>query len=223
MTTAPPLNTAFSQTLRARSWELHRNAEGSGYLRALMAGELDRDAYAALVAQEWFVYVTLDGAGRELRSHPMTAPFLATELRRVAGLEADLHYLLGGGWRRAIVPGAATSRYVRRIQEVGTTWPAGFVAHHYTRYLGDLSGGQAIAAVVARHYGFTDGQGVRSYEFPSITSAKGFKDNYRAKLDAAPWSEAEREQIINEVLLAYRLNTELLDELAGTLDLPVRP
>jgi heme oxygenase len=33
-------------------------------------------------------------------------------------------------------------------------------------------------------------------------------------LDAAPWDSAEQERVIDEVLRAYRFNTELFEDLA---------
>ena len=41
-----------------------------------------------------------------------------------------------------------------------------------------------------------------------------FKEVYREQLDAAPWDAAEQERVIDEVLLAYRFNTELFEDLA---------
>jgi heme oxygenase len=105
-------------------------------------------------------------------------------------------------------------RYVDRIDEIAADhWAGGFVAHHYTRYLGDLSGGQAIRRIMQRHFGF-ETNGVGFYLFDQIASPKAFKDTYREQLDAVDWDAAERERVIDEVLAAYRLNTELFDDLA---------
>jgi heme oxygenase (biliverdin-producing, ferredoxin) len=103
---------------------------------------------------------------------------------------------------------------VDRIYEfVAQLWAGGFVAHHYTRYLGDLSGGQAIRRLMQRHFGF-ETNGVGFYLFEQIADPKTFKDTYREQLDTAGWDESERERVIDEVLAAYRLNTELFDDLA---------
>ena len=105
-------------------------------------------------------------------------------------------------------------RYVDRINEIAAEhWAGGFVAHHYTRYLGDLSGGQAIRRIMQRQFGF-ETNGVGFYLFDQIASPKAFKDTYREQLDAVGWDAAERERVIDEVLAAYRLNTELFDDLA---------
>ena len=92
-------------------------------------------------------------------------------------------------------------------------WPGGFIAHHYTRYLGDLSGGQIIRTLLQRQYGF-ETNGVGFYLFADIAKPKLFKDTYRSQLDAVEWTEDERERVIDEVGLAFRFNTELFDDLA---------
>jgi heme oxygenase len=93
------------------------------------------------------------------------------------------------------------------------TWPGGYIAHHYTRYLGDLSGGQFIAGAVARVYKLTPPNGVRFYDFSSLGDLTEFKERYRALLDTAPWDDDERNRIVGEIGIAYAHNTELLVDL----------
>jgi heme oxygenase len=64
-----------------------------------------------------------------------------------------------------------------------------------------------------RQFGF-ETNGVGFYLFDQIAKPKEFKDVYRAQLDAVTWSEAERERVIDEVMVAYRFNTELFVDLA---------
>jgi len=180
----------------------------------LMTGKGTREDYIALVAQHYFVYEALEAAAVAFADDPIAAPFLSDQLTRLPALEADLSFLLGDGWRDAVAPLPTTVRYVDRINQVAAErWAGGFVAHHYTRYLGDLSGGQAIRRVMQRQFGF-ETNGVGFYLFDQIASPKEFKDTYREQLDTAGWDEAERERVIDEVLAAYRLNTELFDDLA---------
>ncbi len=204
----------FSQALRERTWSGHGESEGAGFMSDLMAGKGTREDYIALVAQHYFVYEALESAAVAFADDPVAAPFLSDQLTRLPALEADLSFLTDGGWRDAIVPLPTTVRYVDRINEiVAQHWAGGFVAHHYTRYLGDLSGGQAIRRLMQRHFGF-ETNGVGFYLFEQIADPKTFKDTYREQLDTAGWDESERERVIDEVLAAYRLNTELFDDLA---------
>ncbi|GAA3669154.1 heme oxygenase (biliverdin-producing) [Microbacterium marinilacus] len=204
-----PLSTA----LRERTRDAHSTSEGAGFMSALLKGERSRDDYISLVAQHYFVYAALEAATERMRQDPVASRFISDKLTRLPALEADLEFLLGADWRERISPLPATAEYVARIEQVGSTWAGGFVAHHYTRYLGDLSGGQHIGRVMKRQFGF-DTNGIGFYIFADIADPTAFKDVYRDELDAVPWDDAEKERVIAEVLLAYDFNTRLFDDLA---------
>ncbi|MFI8632857.1 heme oxygenase (biliverdin-producing) [Microbacterium sp. NPDC077663] len=204
----------FSAAVRARSASAHSSSEGADFMSDLMRGEGSREDYVALVAQHWFIYEALESAAARMSGDPVASRFLSDKLTRLPALEADLEFLIGQDWRDRIAPLPTTARYVARIAEVGATWPGGFVAHHYTRYLGDLSGGQFIARVMSRRFGF-ETNGIGFYLFDDIADPDAFKDVYREQLDAVPWDAAERERVIDEVLLAYRFNTDLFADLAA--------
>lgn len=205
---------SFSTALRERSRSAHSDSEGASFMSDLMRGKGTRDDYVALVAQHWFIYEALERAAEAMRDDPIAAPFITEKLTRLPALEADLAYLIGDDWHERITPMPTTERYVARIDEVGSTWPGGFVAHHYTRYLGDLSGGQFIGKIMARQFELGS-NGIGFYVFDEIADPAAFKDVYREQLDAAPWDAAEAERVIDEVLLAYRFNTDLFVDLAA--------
>ncbi len=204
---------SFSTALRERSAGAHSGSEGAGFMSDLIKGEGTRADYVALVAQHWFIYAALEAAAERMKSDPVASVFITDRLTRLPALEADLEFLIGSDWRQCIVPLPTTQRYVDRVNQVSTTWAGGFVAHHYTRYLGDLSGGQFIGKLMAHRFGF-DTNGIGFYLFADIADPKEFKEVYREQLDAAPWDEAEKERVIDEVLLAYRFNTELFEDLS---------
>jgi heme oxygenase len=204
---------SFSTALRERSSGAHSGSEGAGFMSDLIKGDGTREDYTALVAQHWFIYEALEGAAERMRRDPVASVFITEKLTRLPALAADLEFLIGPDWRERIEPLPTTSRYVARINQVGATWPGGFVAHHYTRYLGDLSGGLFIGKLMQRRFGF-DTNGVGFYIFDEIADPKAFKDVYRDQLDAAPWDDAEKERVIDEVLVAYQFNTELFEDLA---------
>ncbi|MBE9373733.1 biliverdin-producing heme oxygenase [Saccharopolyspora sp. HNM0983] len=207
------MSTRFSAALREATWAEHERAESAGFMRGLLAGDLPSGAYADLTAQHYFAYRVLEQAAESMRGDPVAGPFVFDELTRLPALERDLHHLLGDDWADRIRPNTATQRYCARLQEVCFTWPGGFIAHSYTRYLGDLSGGQAIRGTVERTFGLTDGVGAEFYRFPGIPRPREFKDDYRGRLDGAPWSPDEQGRVIDEVLEAYRHNTDVLVEL----------
>ncbi|MEU0519502.1 biliverdin-producing heme oxygenase [Streptosporangium sp. NPDC006007] len=202
----------FSEVLRNATWSDHESAEDEGYLKALMAGRLSREAYGELVAQHYFAYVALDNASRALADDPVAGPFVFPVLYREEALIRDLETIYGADWRSRIEPSRPTRTLVARIEQVAD-WPGGHIAHHYTRYMGDLSGGQFIRMELQKIYGYQPGGGVDFYLFDEVGSLPRFKNDYRARLDALPVDEAEKQRIIGETRLAYQLNTEVLADL----------
>ncbi|MFB4263953.1 heme oxygenase (biliverdin-producing) [Nonomuraea sp. GTA35] len=208
------VTTSFSETLRNSTWADHQSAESEGYLSALMSGRLSEHDYGEMVAQHYFAYTALDGVSRQLAAHPVAGRFVFPELYREPALERDLATIYGPGWRERIVPSKSTRTLVARIHQVAD-WPGGYVAHHYTRYLGDLSGGQFIRMELQKIYGYAKGGGVDFYFFDELGSLPRFKNEYRSRLDALglELDESEQQRVIGEVKLAYQLNTEVLTEL----------
>ncbi|MET7419924.1 biliverdin-producing heme oxygenase [Dactylosporangium sp. NPDC005555] len=204
----------FSTAVRTLTGGVHRDAERSRFLDDLVAGTLPLTCYAAMVAQHWHIYAALEQAADAMRDDPVAGAFVHDGLTRLPALEADLDALLGEDWKTRSAPVPATIRYVHRLRDVCRTWSGGFVAHHYTRYLGDLSGGRFIAAAVRKAYGLPGVTGTRFYEFDGIGSPAAFKAQYRDTLDAAAWSPDERRRVLDEVLVAYRLNIDVLHDLA---------
>jgi len=192
----------------------HRSSEGATFMGELLAGRSTRDDYVALVSQHWAIYDALEGAELAVRVVPLVAPFLSPALTRLPALETDLAFLIGDDWRDHLDLVPATVEYAARIREVAAEWPAGYIAHHYTRYLGDLSGGLHIGRVIARQFGF-ETNGIGFYLFDQIADPAAFKNQYRAQLDAAPWAAGEQEAVVDEVLRAYDYNTRIFEQLGA--------
>jgi heme oxygenase len=208
-TTADPAAVRFSTSLRERTMPDHGDAEGSTLMRDLVAGTLDRERMGALLGQHLLVYRALEDRARALADDPVVAPFLLPGLERTPALEADVALLLGPGAAADLVALPGTAEYVARLEAVGA-WAGGFVAHHYTRFLGDLSGGQHIRRIVERAYPDLP---IRFYTFDDVASPKALKDRYRELLDGAPWSPDEQDRIVAEVKQAYRLNQAMFASL----------
>jgi heme oxygenase len=206
----------FSATLRASTKVLHDRANHSEYMNALLGGELSLAGYTRLAVQYFFIYQAIEQASDQMAGHAVGGEFVFDELRRLPLLELDLAHLVGPDWRTEIEPLASTQAYTARIGEAAS-WAGGYVAHHYTRYLGDIAGGQIIRRLLERKFGL-DEAGTMFYHFDEIGSAPAFRDRYRAKLDAAPWGEQERAGVISETAVAFGCNVAVFEELARDLD-----
>ncbi len=211
-----PGSTPFSTLIRTASHQQHTEAENSGFMTDLLGGRLGVAAYRLYTEQLWFVYGALEGAAEELAGDPVAGPFLDRALLRRAALARDLDHLHGSPeWRTPARPLPATAAYADRIAEVGRTWPGGYVAHHYTRYLGDLSGGQVVRGRAERLWGLPrKGDGVRFYVFEDIGNPAAYKRGYRERLDALPADDLEKQRIVEECRHAFALNTAVFADLA---------
>lgn len=209
--------TAFSEAIRTASWAVHEHAEAQPFMQDLLSGRLPLDAYTALLAQQHLVYRELERIAVRMAADPVAGPFVRPELFRLPSLEADLAALAGASWSEQLVPIAATAAYLDRLRGAAASWSGAFVAHHYVRYMGDLSGGQVIRRVLERTFGIEDHAGTSFYVFDGVDDLRSCKEGYRARLDAAPWTAEERERIVAEVLVAYDLNAAVIDELGRTV------
>ena len=207
----PPLSVAMRVGSRAE----HEAAEGSAFMAELLAGRVVAAGYAAYLLRLRTVYEALESAGRSHREDPWVAAVHDRNLERLAAIDADLDHWLPDGAGRAVDSPAATA-YAKRLHAATATWGGLHVAHHYTRYLGDLSGGQAIGRTLERHFDL-DGHGVAFYTFAAVPKPKPYKDAYRARLDALAPSATEQASIVDEVRTAFELNRALFAELGEHL------
>ncbi|MGW8505278.1 biliverdin-producing heme oxygenase [Streptomyces sp. CLCI03] len=205
---------AFSTVIRVASHEQHTEAETSTFMSDLLGGRLGVDAYTRYTEQLWFVYRALEDAAESLKDDPVAGPFIQPELMRVAEIERDLAHLVGPDWRESVTALPATRAYADRVARCAAEWPGGYVAHHYTRYLGDLSGGQIIRDKAERTWGFErKGDGVRFYVFSDISNPAAFKRTYRELLDAIAADDLAKQRIIDECKRAFDFNGAVFREL----------
>ncbi|OLZ69349.1 biliverdin-producing heme oxygenase [Streptomyces sp. IMTB 2501] len=205
---------SFSTLIRTASHEQHVEAETSTFMSDLLGGRLGVAAYARYTEQLWFVYEALESDTGPLAADPVAGPFIRPELLRLTALERDLAHLRGPGWRAGLSALPATREYADRVRACAERWPGGYVAHHYTRYLGDLSGGQIIRDRAEKTWGFArKGDGVRFYVFEGVANPAEFKRSYRKLLDAIGVDDLEKQRIMSECKRAFALNTAVFRSL----------
>ncbi|MFE3052956.1 heme oxygenase (biliverdin-producing) [Nocardia sp. NPDC059239] len=209
-------STPFSTLIRTATEQQHNEAEHSTFMRDMLGGQLGVEAFYRYTAQLWFVYAALEKHSAALASDPVAGPFVKPELARLAALEADLAHLGGANWRDELTALPATAAYAARIEECAGDWSAGYVVHHYTRYLGDLSGGQVIRGTAEKLWNLPKkGDGVRFYVFEDIANPAAFKRDYREALDQLPLDGPEVDRVLDEARLAFTMNTDLFRELGA--------
>ncbi len=215
MTIAPLAEATASDSLdvaalvRAASADDHRAAETRGFITALMGGALSLEDYTRYLAQLAWVYEALEERGRRPGDPAVFDPALV----RMPAIESDLAALGASDWRELHQPLPETAHYAAHLRAVAGD-DVRYLAHHYTRYLGDLSGGQAIAKLVARHYGATPDQ----LAFSRFDLVEGggvqYKRWYRDAMNALALSPVEVEVLVAEVRFSFRLNSAIFEALA---------
>ena len=221
-----------STKLKKGTAKAHREAENVSFVRNFIKGKIDRDLYIDMGVALWYVYCALE---EELDRHA-DAHFAALhqplKLSRKASLERDLEFFLGTEWKTKVKASMATKEYVQRIRAVAAADPILLVAHSYTRYLGDLSGGKVLQRVAKKALGLEKAEdggvdGLRFYEFNQISEgAKVFKNSYRETLDNMNLTPWQVKRLVGEANVAFVLNMRLFEELdvkAGNKGASVRP
>ena len=202
----------FSKELKLGTKKSHSAAENTKFVGSFLRGVLNPEEYRNLLAQFYYVYSTMETAIRESNDERVKQVYYP-ELERVASLEKDLEYYYGPYWKDEIYMTEACNTYTYRIKEIAEQDPYLLVAHHYTRYIGDLSGGQILKNIAKKALNPPVGKGLDFYDFPSIDDAKEWKTIYRFRLDRMGFTESEKNAIISEANYAFRLNMYLFDEI----------
>lgn len=203
--------------LREGTKKAHTMAENTGFIACFLKGTVEPTSYRKLVANLYFVYSAMEEEMQKHQNHPILGNLYFPELNRKASLEQDLTYYFGSNWKEQVAPSEAAKSYVARIHEVSEQSPELLIAHLYTRYMGDLSGGQILKKIAKNAMNLTDGAGTNFYEFEQIDDEKAFKKMYRERLDAVEVDEATADQIVEEANDAFGLNMHMFKELEGNL------
>jgi heme oxygenase len=203
--------------LREGTKKSHTMAENVGFIKCFLKGTVEKTSYRKLAGNLYFVYSAMEEEMERHRNHPILSKLYFPELNRKQSLEQDLYYYYGSNWKEEVKPSEAAKAYVSRIREVSNTQPELLIAHLYTRYLGDLSGGQILKGIAQKAMNLQDGQGTQFYEFNDISDEKAFKVNYRQQMDSVDIDQDMATRIVDEANDAFGMNMKMFNELEGNL------
>ena len=211
------MSVALAAQLREGTKKAHTMAENTGFESCFLKGVVDKSSYRKLVADLYFVYEAMEEEIDQLSEHPVVGPVGKKELNRVESLSQDLSYYFGENWKEEIQPSPSAALYVERIHALAKESPELLVGHHYTRYMGDLSGGQILKNIAQKAMNMDGDDGLRFYIFDDIADEKGFKTMYRSTMDELPIDQAMADRIVEEANNAFHLNMKMFQELEGNL------
>ena len=205
----------LAKQLKVGTKKSHSAAENTSFVASFLRGVVAEESYRTLVSDLYFVYRAMEEEVRRLKNNEFVKVVYFPELERELALERDVRYYWGPNWRAIITPSDSAQLYANRIREIGLKDPLLLVAHHYTRYLGDLSGGQILKGIAQKAMNLREGEGLHFYEFEQVEDTKEFKVKYRAALDTLELDQSQIDAIIAEANYAFKLNMYVFDELAG--------
>lgn len=157
----------------------------------------------------------LEEESRKNKDHPyFKSVHFPHELERTEALKEDLEFYYGEDWEEQIEYTPATKKYVERLKKIGKEDPLLLIPHHYTRYLGDLSGGLILKKMATKAMDLpSTGEGVHFYCFDNVSEPKKFKNHYRSQLDSIQITQEMSDKIVEEANLAFLLNIEVFKEI----------
>merc|ERR1712137_90908 len=233
--------------LKEGTQQSHSLAESVQFVKRFRKKQITKELYQLLLRDLYFVYANMELIFDDLRQTNENLRALDfPELRRTPTLREDLKFFYTAKEADAIFEDAtddsriealspATANYVARLRYCAQQKHAGelLIAHAYTRYLGDLSGGQLLKRMTRRSLNLAPGprnattaqirdlppeevDGTRFYDFLDIDDLVAFKKKYRERLDTLQISQKTADAMVDEANVAFRLNMELFQELNAT-------
>lgn len=192
--------------MRGRTAELHRTAECSGFVGALLGGSVHQSTYALYLRNLLPAYQAMEGALQKHRDRPEFRRLAQPVLYRAAKIAADLDDLAGPDWTTSVPLLSSGARYAARVVWAGDR-PI-LIAHCYTRYLGDLNGGRRLGQRLMQQFGEAS-RALAFTSYPEIQDLDGFRIAYRRDLDRAGEGLADLEAVVEEAAVAFELNIQL--------------
>lgn len=208
--------TNLAQKLRYGTQQSHTLAENTAYMKCFLKGIVEREPFRQLLANLYYLYSALEAALRQHRDNEIISAIYFPELNRTDKLAEDLTYYYGPNWQQIIQPTPCAKIYVDRLKTIAASEPELLIAHCYTRYLGDLSGGQSLKNIIRSALQLPEGVGTAMYEFDSLPTPgdrRQFKEIYRDVLNSLPLDEATINRIVEEANYAFSLNREVMHDL----------
>ena len=210
---------ALAGQLREGTKKSHTMAENTGFVTCFLKGVVEKTSYRKLISDLYFVYQAMEEEIQRLvnENHPVVKHLDFKELFRQKTLESDLFYYYGENWINQIQISDSAQNYVQRIRSVAKESPELLVGHHYTRYIGDLSGGQILKKIAKKALNLEGDNGLCFYEFQMIKDEKEFKKLYSNTLNNLPIDQIVADNIVEEANKAFTYNMEMFKELEGNL------
>lgn len=225
------MNTGLAQRLRDTTAPLHRQAERTRFMAALLAGRADRRAYLHLLRNLMPVYAALEPLLDTHCEHAWLRGLWTPSLARLPALQRDIDEFERDQTVETMALPASLA-YAQRLSRLFATSPtsaedrsatdhdgavARLLAHAYVRCLGDLSGGQVLKRVVTQRLGVTGSAGTDFYDFGAPNEVAAVLQRWRQGLAALPAEGVLADAAVAEACWSFEQHIRLFDELESLL------
>ena len=186
------------------------------HYRRFLKGEINTDEYGRYINSLYFVYKHMEELLEQHKEHHVVKIIhFPQELNRRESLEKDLAFFYGEERVAELINPEnmtpAVKKYVQAMKDACDKSPALLIAHSYSRYLGDLSGGQILAKRLKKSVlklNENDGswdttEGLNFYLFNNLGNQTDFKNSYRERLNAAKVDQHTRGKLFEEDCSAF--------------------
>lgn len=177
--------------LRDLTYEAHKAAETSPFVKVLFSGKISPELYAIYLKNQHPMYEVL-----EVCAMPHQIFHGIPDTRRATAILADFSELWNHDEQPTILP--VVDDYIKHILSIKDD-PKKLMAHIYVRHFGDLSGGQMIAKRVP-------GSG-KFYQFGD--SPEAIKSAMRSKLS---------DDMAEEAIICFGFAQRLFEEMMTQVD-----
>ncbi|KAM3578339.1 hypothetical protein VKS41_009240 [Umbelopsis sp. WA50703] len=215
----------LAAAMREGTKAVHRAAENSVFTKRFLRGQINLEEYGRYINSLYFIYTSMETLLEKHKNHPtVELIYFPVEVNRREALLEDMEYYYGKPQvAKLISPDTITpavKNYIEAMEAACEKNPALLIAHSYSRYLGDLSGGQILAKRLKTHIfhlsekdaEWDSKDGLHFYHFENIGIVPEFKDMYRERLNAARVDADTRDLVVAEAVKSFELNIALFDE-----------
>jgi heme oxygenase len=179
--------------LKELTWENHKRAERSNFMRRMLKKEMTNYQYYVYLANQMMCYYVLETYADQLGLLKDIE-----HLKRSSKISKDMsEFERTDGFEQPLVL-KSTEKYMKYLESI-SRYPEKLMAHIYVRHMGDLSGGQIIKKLVP-------GSGLY-YEF------EGDIDELKAKIRAKL-----NDNMAEEANTCFNMVYSMLEELENSFD-----
>ncbi|CEP16478.1 hypothetical protein [Parasitella parasitica] len=227
-------NPQLASAMKEGTKIVHAAAENNIFTKRFLSGSISTDEYGRYINSLYFIYkygIMREDLLAQHKENPIIKlAYFPFELTRESSLIKDLEYYYGKDRIAELTDfknaTPAVKAYVKGLKDAAERNPALLIAHSYSRYLGDLSGGQILAKRLKKHVlkrdvinaNWDSHRGLEFYHFEHILNHNEFKNLYRQRLDESPVTQYVKDLIVAEAIYSFELNIALFDEIQTLSD-----